>query len=142
MIEHVTLAEGEMMLCEAFRILKPGGRIRIVTPDLDKLSNMYSVWASAEAQKYYKWHHQECGDKSYPSTICLTHNNVNRNWGHKFIYDEEMLEIALTRVGFLEIKRYGWGETEDPRFENISQRKNPGSEYETLVLRPPERVDS
>lgn len=34
-IEHVSRNEGELLLTESFRILKPGGKIRLTTPCLD-----------------------------------------------------------------------------------------------------------
>jgi predicted SAM-dependent methyltransferase len=41
MIEHVSYAEGLLMLRECLRVLKPGGRIRIATPSLEVLLDLY-----------------------------------------------------------------------------------------------------
>src|SRR5688572_3091577 len=35
-IEHLTYDEGKAMVAEAFRVLAPGGKMRISTPDLDQ----------------------------------------------------------------------------------------------------------
>lgn len=40
-IEHLTPIEGEKVLMEVARVMKPGGVIRIVTPDLEELSRTY-----------------------------------------------------------------------------------------------------
>ena len=36
LIEHLTREQADHMLCECYRILKPGGVLRVVCPDLDK----------------------------------------------------------------------------------------------------------
>ena len=38
MIEHVEYEAAQVMLQECFRVLKPGGRVRIATPDPDRSS--------------------------------------------------------------------------------------------------------
>lgn len=40
-IEHLTLLQAEMLLKECYRILSPGGIIRIVTPDFEKYCKEY-----------------------------------------------------------------------------------------------------
>ncbi len=40
MIEHINLEMGGQMLSECYRIMRTGGRIRIVTPDIDLLPNI------------------------------------------------------------------------------------------------------
>ncbi len=135
LIEHLSQADGEKMLAESFRVLKPGGRIRIETPDLQKMLNLYAVRENEDAQQYFQWHHREFGDKNYPPTVCFAINNVMRNWGHVFLYDSEMLRLALARASFRNIKQYVWNQTEDPEFQNISQRSGwGGTEYETVAM--------
>jgi predicted SAM-dependent methyltransferase len=135
LIEHLFQADGETMLAESFRVLKPGGRIRLETPDLQKISNLYAVREKDDAREYCQWHHREFGNKNYPPTICFAINNIMRNWDHRFLYDQEMLQLVLSRAGFRDIKPYAWNETEDPEFRNISQRKGvAATEYETLVM--------
>ena len=40
-IEHLTLEQAESVLKEVNRVLKPGGVLRLVTPDLEELANSY-----------------------------------------------------------------------------------------------------
>ena len=40
-IEHLTADEGERMLRDVLRVMKPGGVLRLVTPDLEELSRTY-----------------------------------------------------------------------------------------------------
>ena len=41
MIEHVTYQNGKRMILECYRVLKPGGLLRISTPDLSFLVDLY-----------------------------------------------------------------------------------------------------
>lgn len=40
-VEHLTLQEATVVLREIFRVLKPGGVLRIVTPDMEELARTY-----------------------------------------------------------------------------------------------------
>ena len=52
MIEHVSRPDGILMLEECFRILRPGGVVRIVTPNLETIMGIYAVELSSEQQDY------------------------------------------------------------------------------------------
>ena len=135
MIEHIDQKSGENMLRECFRVLKPGGRIRIETPDLERMCALYSNKETADAQAYVKYHTREFGLPGYPATTCFAVNNIMRNWDHLFVYDEEMLRLAMEKAGFVNLKRYGWNVTEDEKFANTTQRAHyEFSFFETLVL--------
>jgi len=135
MIEHIPQKSGQFMLNECFRVMKSGARIRIETPDLEKISNLYSTRDQLESHRYIQWHHQEFADKTHAPTICFAINSIMRNWDHCFLYDEEMLRQALERAGFVNIQRHSWGQTHDPEFQNISQRRGvAATEFETLAM--------
>jgi predicted SAM-dependent methyltransferase len=100
MIEHVPWECGFGMLQECFRIMKPGGVIRIVTPDLNHLIKVTREDADAADQAYVKWylgHHFP--DAALPGNTWLL-NKFVRSWGHQFIYDETTLAQTLERAGF------------------------------------------
>ena len=59
-IEHFTLKEARFLLREAYRVLKPGGVIRAVVPDLEGTAREYLriidlPEANPEKQRYYEW---------------------------------------------------------------------------------------
>jgi predicted SAM-dependent methyltransferase len=134
MIEHLYQRDGIHMLGECFRVLKPSGRIRIETPDMKKLCSAFQD-RSPETLDYIHWHNSEYGIQGYPPTVCFAINNSFRNWGHKFLYDEEMLRMMMARTGFVDIKRFGWNQTDDPLFKGVSQRAGVKPNlYETFVM--------
>jgi SAM-dependent methyltransferase len=63
LIEHLTYEEGLGMLGECFRVLKPGGRLRIATPDLQVYVDLFGADKSDVQQRYIRYH----VDKFLPS---------------------------------------------------------------------------
>jgi len=146
-IEHLPYIEGLSMLRECRRVLKPGGRIRIATPDLEILIGLYTPQKSDLQQRYINW----IVDKFLPEIGIYSEsfviNNAFLNWGHQFIYDRATLQIALEKAGFVNITPHKLGESDDKVFRGIeSHGKVAGDEdmnqFETMVLeakRPPGR---
>lgn len=104
MIEHVTLEEGAYMLQECYRILKTGGIIRIVTPDITLLRNLLLEPDQRDHAAYIEFS-KRYFNKSFVFNEVVVVNNFFRDWGHKFIYDETTLASLLHEVGFRNIVR-------------------------------------
>ncbi len=69
-IEHLTLVEGERVLRNMAKLMKPGAVIRLVTPDLEELSRTYLTCLdaikadpSARAHHRYEWARLEIFDQ-------------------------------------------------------------------------------
>ena len=60
-LEHLAPDQGERMLTECFRVLRPGGVLRIVVPDLEQIARLYLefhalAWeGDLEARQRYEW---------------------------------------------------------------------------------------
>jgi hypothetical protein len=69
-LEHFSKADGEKFIKECFRVLKPGGIIRIAVPDLESIADNYkkyldlSLQGSEEAQVNYDWMMLELYDQT------------------------------------------------------------------------------
>jgi len=92
------------ILKEFFRILEPGGWVRILTPSLEKYCTAYVS-----------------GDSKWFATVnpnqspgCCAINNIFMNYFHKFIYDFGELSKCLSEAGFVNVKRMGFGESSIP----------------------------
>lgn len=120
MIEHVTFNEGGFMLSECYRTLKPGGRIRIVTPDLKFLIELYST-SKSELQNRYISFSKRYFKSEVPSIDTVVINNFFRDWGHKFIHDEKSLRHILAGIGFTHIDRLEINESKSPELRNIEK---------------------
>jgi predicted SAM-dependent methyltransferase len=61
LLEHLPKQKAPFFLRECFRILKPGGILRVVVPDLEKICRLYlhclegALRDDEEAQKKYEW---------------------------------------------------------------------------------------
>jgi predicted SAM-dependent methyltransferase len=118
-IEHLTYAEGLFMLRECFRVLKPGGKLRVATPDLGVYVGLFAANLSEMQQRYIRFHM----DKYLPE-VGLYHpafvlNNEAHNWGHRFLYDAPTLEAALKKAGFGNLKRCANGASDDPNLKGL-----------------------
>ena len=110
MLEHLTYADGQRCLAECLRVLRPGGTIRIATPSLQRLAELYC--GGELQQRYLHWAVKTLGpdlDAPLPGAVL---NNFFRSWGHEFIYDPDTLRHALTAAGFVEIEERPIGELE------------------------------
>jgi len=138
-IEHLTYNEGLFMLRECYRVLKPGGRIRVATPDLEALISLYTQNKSDIQERYIKWIIDMCLPEVGIYKESFVINNAFRNFGHQFIYDRATLESAIEEVGFIDIIIYAPGASDDELLREIeSHGKAVGNEemnrFETLVL--------
>jgi predicted SAM-dependent methyltransferase len=132
MIEHVEYKEAQAMLQECFRVLKIGGRLRITTPDLAALLGLYCQTQISIQRRYIDVmvQHFIPGARRYKSVFVINH--VFRGWGHKFLYDAEVLSDAMTEAGFVNILRCRRGVSEDPNFQNLETHG--GSDVEGIEL--------
>ena len=98
-IEHLTRENGLKFLNECHRILKTGGVLRITSPDLEKIIDLYY-----DRNKYVK--RQELIEqygKGAQLQPCELFNDYMHNWGHKFIYDRKTIAQTLSNIGFIDI---------------------------------------
>lgn len=137
MIEHVSFTEGLFMLGECQRILKDKGRIRISTPDLQFLINLYQSNKSDIQNEYIRWSTDKFIKYApyYDDTFVI--NNFVREWGHLFIYDEKTLRFSMERAGFKKIISYPLHESDDETFRYLEYDKRMPegfSAFESFVL--------
>jgi predicted SAM-dependent methyltransferase len=137
MIEHIPYESGRDMLTEIFRVLKPGGRVRVATPDLQFLIDLYRRDKTPVQQAYIVWSAATFAGSGLPPTDAVVINNFFREWGHQFIYDEKTLTALMQNVGFGSVIRISVGQSSDPNLrelENVSRMPDGFLELETFVL--------
>jgi len=138
LIEHMGYGEARGMLRECLRVLKPGGKIRISTPDMRFLMELYNP-EKTELQKRYII---RAVSKSLPEIgiheDVFVINNFFRAWGHEFIYDYKVLKGTLESAGFVGVERQEVGESGDRNFSGLESHGGViGDEFnrlETLVV--------
>jgi SAM-dependent methyltransferase len=117
MIEHVPKRAAEFLLREAFRTLKPGSTLRVVTPDLSFFANLALEKAGTDGITYIKEleRFSGCADRS----ACDAVNEIFYNHGHSYIYTVTELSKLLTRIGFSITAVTRGGHWLDPAFDSV-----------------------
>jgi predicted SAM-dependent methyltransferase len=145
LIEHLTYTDGRFMLAECFRILKPGGKIRISTPDIKMLAGVLFK-EDEKSKQYVNWIATTFPRDIPVQNAVMVINNLFYNWGHRFLYDFLTLKMTLEETGFTDIRAYEIGMSDDEVFRGIERHvgKNAVDEemsrFEALVVeavRPP-----
>lgn len=141
MIEHLDHLAGERLLGEIRRVLRPGGRLRVSTPDLDRLLGLFrpAEQRSDDERRYIELiidRHVAGVDPAVDNPVYVLNNNV-RDWGHRFLYDAPTLRAALERAGFHEIEQFDLQESNDPVLQGLANdsRMPPGLvAFETMTF--------
>lgn len=92
-LEHLSQSDGLRFLQECYRILKVGGVLRITTPDLEKLIEIYYD------ENEFARRIDLIRLRSRKLSPCELFNEYFGH-DHKFIYDEEFISSILSKVGF------------------------------------------
>jgi predicted SAM-dependent methyltransferase len=119
MIEHLSYHDGLHMLSECHRILKRGAKIRVSTPDLAFLINLHSSDKSNLQQEYISWANRAFLEDVPEDSAVFVINNFMKDWGHTFIYDEDILKRAMISAGFSSIRKYELQYSEDESLRNL-----------------------
>lgn len=115
-IEHLTAEEGLSLLKECRRVLKPGGVLRVATPDLGYVMLRYFLFWKRQSwlKKYgYQW------IKTKAEMINISF----REWGHQYLYNREELRRRLTEAGFVKVYRKKRGRSKYPELRGRETRK-------------------
>lgn len=126
-IEHVAKFAGEFMLRECFRVMRPGGRIRIATPDMRFLVALTDPVLFPMQRDYIAW---SCRNFAPDMPVCgaTVAGFFPHFWGHVFIYTAPILWEAMAAAGFVDPVRCELQESGDPALRNLANdtRMPPG----------------
>jgi predicted SAM-dependent methyltransferase len=118
MIEHVPYEKGTYMLRECCRVMRRGGAIRVITPDLSAILGLHSRDLSAAQERYLLWFCQTFVPERAPSAVFAI-NSMFRLWGHQFIYDKQTLADAMRLAGFNSVTRLPISQSHHPDLQNL-----------------------
>lgn len=139
MIEHVPAPQGLAMLASCFKALKPGGRIRIVTPDAVQIARLVTDKDAPDVKAYadalYAAAHMELPPVR---TSGLAFNVASHDWGHVFLYDFETMATFMRHVGFGDVVRADISKSDDALFHGLERHQHNVGElinaYESMAV--------
>jgi predicted SAM-dependent methyltransferase len=138
MIEHLPYHAGLFMLRECHRVLRPGGYIRIATPDLRRITALLLPDPTAYAVEYLRYAVENHWPEPKIFNGCYLLNQFLHSWGHAFVYDAETLREVLSMAGFQEIAPAEVGISEKPELCGIEhhgkQIGDKWNRFETMVF--------
>jgi predicted SAM-dependent methyltransferase len=122
-IEHLTRDAAAELLSDCCRVLRPGGVLRISTPDAERFLLSYA--GDGEFLKHPSF--------GAPADSRLDRiNQMMREYGqHLWVYDAESLTRLLRAAGFSSAVRQEFGKSVHPRMQDID---TPEREFESLYF--------
>lgn len=116
--EHLDYQEEvPSFLAECHRVMRPGGLLRIIVPDMELYLQAYCEddWSALERIRPLEQGrvdaHVRC---SYSTRMELLNVVFRQGSQHKYAYDFETLGLTLSRHGFSRIERSRFGESRVP----------------------------
>lgn len=128
-----------LAVAECARVLKPGGRIRIATPDYDTMIRLAVGPLDPEAQALIEDANRRNGmaEDQLGEAIFVV-NRMFSGHGHRFLYSEQLLTRCLETAGLTDVQRHIAGETDDAEFAGIDKHGNQigadWNRYHTLAV--------
>jgi SAM-dependent methyltransferase len=107
-LEHLSKRHGARLLAEAFRVLRPGGIIRIAVPDLQQMIDAY-----------------QAGQKEAALDGIFAYLDLGYFARHRYMYDYQMLSDRLLACGFTDVRRCAFQVGQVPDIATLDNR--PGS---------------
>lgn len=120
-IEHMEMDEIKLFLKECFRVLKKGGIIRINTPSLDKIIDIYLDKSPFVSQEEALKRHKLLNENEEIDRCIFLNEKLRFGQTHKFIFNKETLSHFMERVGFCNIVECKYSESNNEVLRNIDK---------------------
>lgn len=131
-IEHFSLQRVRDVLRYCRDALRPGGAIRLATPDLERTARAYLEDAELAAAHLDR-HRRHGYPAEHPADLLrVTYAYHGHHRG--YIFDWAALSAELARAGFGDIRRYAAGHSDDPEFKGLETRAEPTEAATELIV--------
>ncbi|MFI7633002.1 class I SAM-dependent methyltransferase [Nonomuraea sp. NPDC049400] len=115
-LEHFGRHDYLDVLAEWFRVLRPGGILRIGVPDFQAIAEEYVFGRLTNGLRDLVG-------------LCVGGQHDRHDY-HKMIFDEDTLEEALAHVGFSAVRRWDWRSTRHAHIDDYTQAYLPHMDKE------------
>jgi len=126
LIEHLPYENAVIFLKESRRVLAPGGKIRLATPNLLQLLALFNITKTPIQQKLLDYQIRVNHVSSTPLPETMTLNLFFRAWGHQFVYDPQSLRATLEQAGFTSVTERNLGISDENDLRGIEMHWEDG----------------
>ena len=126
MREHMNFEDGNLVVKECYRCLCDGGVIRIIVPDLMKITKRYLDLVNDDPKGKHSHDFlrnlnmlDNVPDKGSVGILYRLFTHA----GHKHMYDEWSLRELLEKHGFLKIEEMSYGQSRIPDIKTVEDRR-------------------
>jgi SAM-dependent methyltransferase len=143
-LEHLPLTQAELLLNECYRVLKEGGKLRMVVPDMYMAASQYvsgvvqqETVASGDAEKVaFLGQYINRNEVSDAFVSEFFEGNKLRQlvFGHAWMYDFWSLKRRLERIGFSCVMKWDFQKGTIPDLEFLDRRPDNSLHIECVKL--------
>jgi predicted SAM-dependent methyltransferase len=126
LFEHLTYPQAVNMLKECHRVLKKGGVMRLATPNIHFLIDLYLHREKEINNSYIEF---DAKRSNLPANPIYAISRFFTSWGHKIIYDPFTLENLLLEFGFDDVHLCEVGKSEHEHLNGIEMHSNSFKKY-------------
>jgi SAM-dependent methyltransferase len=117
-LEHLAYNDVAAALRNTFSYLRPGGRFRLVLPDLEHLARAYLAADDADAAGRFMGE-SVLGQRERPRGARAFLRDWLGNSRHRWMWDYKAMAKHLAAAGFVDVRRAAVGDSADPRFADV-----------------------
>jgi len=129
LLEHLYFEEARQLLQECFRVLQPGGLLRLVVPDLHTLVQEYlkdlnsgDLSRDCPADRLCRRLDMRPPQQRKVHFLYRLYSSVKDFHTHKWMYDGESLGRHMSEAGFVSISRKAYLESAIAGIEEVERR--------------------
>lgn len=111
--EHLPIESIDFVLRECYRVIEPGGHIRLIVPDGELYLTRYTEIIRGSRDLKLPYATDDLFGGIYSPILSV--NRIFRAHGHLFIYDFDLVRQLLHRNGFVNIKKESFGSGRAPQ---------------------------
>lgn len=128
MIEHLFRCQVELSLREAFRVLKRGGVLRLVVPDLERKARAYlarlekvraGLLDICPADEFLRSTLLGCEQKPSGLAIARIYRAFFTDEGHHWMWDAPSLMTVVRQIGFREVRERAFLQSSIPEVQYL-----------------------
>jgi predicted SAM-dependent methyltransferase len=133
MVEYATLPGTRALLREALRVLQPGGRIRLSSPDVERIARIY-LDGPEDLRRRCMDDNREAGYEVHYPVDLLRNTFVEAGHQDGYLFDFASLSQEFLAAGFVDVARYESGGSDDPALRGLEQRASEAGALRELIV--------